>query len=71
MWFNIIKEDSLDKVTSELMDRALPIIQYNLIKNGILPNEQNIESEFIRWVQEDILSDIKTWQDALKKPMAV
>jgi hypothetical protein len=71
MWFNIIKEDSLDKVTNELKERVMPLLINNLIKNGILPNEQNIKSEFIRWVQEDILSDIKTWQDALKEPMAV
>jgi hypothetical protein len=59
MWFNIIKGDSLEQVSEELLDRLMPLIRQALIENNIEPTESNMYEYFIKFVKSEILQGKK------------
>ena len=59
MWFDIIKGDSLEQVSEELLVRLMPLIRQTLIENNIEPTENNMYEYFIEYVKNKVLQGKK------------
>jgi hypothetical protein len=66
MWFDIIKDDSLEQVSDEFLNRLMPLIEKALIKDNIEPTEANVFEYFIKIVKDEILQGKKYARDFLK-----